>query len=129
MASQSTNQKSIGKLVRDRRVSMGLSIEDIARQTGISASHLSRIEGGERRPSGHVLQKAARSLKFEESELMFAAGYLTKVPATDSDALPAFEGHLDPFVARMLAQEPVEVQRLAYAMALAMKSAARDLYR
>lgn len=129
MASQSTNQKSIGKLVRDRRVSMGLSIQAVADKTGISGSHLSRIEGGERRPSGQVLQKLAKPLSFEESELMLAAGYFTERPKADRDDLPAIEGHLDPLVARILAQEPVETQRLAYSMALVMKSVARDLYR
>ena len=105
MANQDASDTHIGKLLKDRRVSLGLSIQEVYRQTGISGSHLSRIEGDERRPSGQVLQKIAKPLKFEESELMVLAGYLSQ-PVVDKDDLPAVEGHLDPLVARVLAQEP-----------------------
>jgi len=46
---------------------------------GVSASHLGRIERGERFPSGSVLRRIAGPLGFEEDELFTLAGYLCPI--------------------------------------------------
>ena len=43
-----TGEQPAGTAVRDLRVAAGIQLRDIARDTGISESHLSRFETGQR---------------------------------------------------------------------------------
>ena len=100
------NSGTLAKTLKQARMSRGVTLLGLARETGISPSHLGRIERGERNPSGHVLRKLSAPLGFEEPTLLALAGYM---------ATPAKErknGHLDPYVASVLSQEPVRVQRM-----------------
>lgn len=62
----------IGKLVGDRikllRLEQGLTQEDVADKAGIDASHLGRLERGERNPSLAVVEKViyALGITFED---------------------------------------------------------------
>jgi transcriptional regulator with XRE-family HTH domain len=104
------HRADIGKVLKQRRRSLSLTIREISEQSGVSASHLSRIEKGNRFPSASVLRRIAEPLGYEELEIMMEAGYLSPLKSGEGK-----DGRrvnkLDPFVAGVLGQEPVEVQR------------------
>ena len=99
----------MGKLLRQKRKSISLTIREIASKAEISASHLSRIEQGDRFPSASVLRRLAEPLGYEETELMMQAGYLSPVKSTMENG--ARSRKLDPYVANVLSNEPLEIQR------------------
>jgi transcriptional regulator with XRE-family HTH domain len=98
---------------------------------GVSASHLGRIERGERFPSGSVLRRIAGPLGFEEDELFTLAGYLSPQQAgvAESRVEYASRGDLDPYVARVLAQEPIDVQRAVIGILSILNSIAKTANR
>ncbi len=103
------NRNDLGKILKQARFMMGLSLRTLAAKSGVSVSHLGRIERGDRFPSARILQKIARPLGFEETELFYQANFLSpKPPVAESER---DIGQLDPYVVRVLSQEPVEVQR------------------
>ncbi|MDD5289202.1 MAG: helix-turn-helix transcriptional regulator [Dehalococcoidales bacterium] len=102
----------IGKLLRQKRKSMSLTMREVSEKSEVSASHLSRIEQGDRFPSASVLRRLAAPLDYEETDLMMLAGYLSPVKqgvAAEGQGYRA--GKIDPYVAKVLSQEPVEIQR------------------
>jgi transcriptional regulator with XRE-family HTH domain len=102
----------IGKVLKQRRRSLLLTIREISEKSGVSASHLSRIEKGNRFPSASVLRRIAEPLGYEELDLMMEAGYLSPLKSDDGEGKEGRRlSKLDPYVAGMLSQEPVEVQR------------------
>ena len=118
-------RSDLGEILRQQRVMLSLTLGELAEKSGISASHLGRIERGERFPSGRILRRLAKPLGFEENELFSLAGYLSpKTAAAVAEEGPAYAGvrRLDPYVARMLAQEPVDVQRAIIGILSIMKS-------
>lgn len=116
------NRNDLGKMLKQQRVMRELTLRDVAAQSGVSVSHLGRIERGERFPSAHALQKIAKPLGFKESELFSLAGFL---PPIAESAGEYKVGQLDPDVARVLAQEPVEVQRTVIGILTILKSLAK----
>jgi len=120
-------ENNLGRILKQQRVSLSLTLQDLAAKSGVSASHLGRIERGERFPSAHVLRRIAKHLDFEEDELFTLAGFLSPQAPGVAEKAPAYSpGRLDPFVGRMLAQEPVEVQRAVIGILSIMKSLARE---
>ena len=96
--------------------------------SGVSASHLGRIERGERFPSAHILRKIAKPLGFGEDELFTLAGYLSAQSAMTAENTPSYSGSgLDPYVARILAQEPIDVQRAVIGILTILKSITKGL--
>jgi len=107
---------------------LSITLQELAASSGVSASHLGRMERGERFPSAHILQKIAKPLNFEEDELFTLAGYLSsQSPGMPDRSLPFGSERLDPYVARMLAQEPVEIQRTVIGILSILKSIARGI--
>ena len=123
------NQKSgLGRIIKQQRISLPLTLQEVAARSGVSPSHLGRIERGERFPSAHVLQKIAKPLGFNEDELFILAGYLSPQPPSVAERDAGYiDGRLDPYVARVLAQEPVEVQRAVIGILTILKSIARSM--
>ena len=115
------NSKYLGRILKQRRVMIPLTLRGLAAISGTSSSHLGRIERGERFPSASILRKIAKPLGFEESELFSLAGYLSPQPSREEYGL----GRLDPYVGRILSQEPVEVQRTVIGILSILKSIAR----
>ncbi len=103
---RSTN---LGKLLKEQRISVELTLQEVASKAHVSSSHLGRTERGERFPSAKVLNGIAKPIGFETDELMRLAGYLAEAPKENT--LPPLQGHLDPPAAKSLAAEPVERQR------------------
>jgi len=123
----SNNNKNLGKILKRQRILLSLTLRELAAESGVSTSHLARIERGERLPSGDVLKKIAEPLGFEVDELFILAGYLGSQPTTTDDqgTVHGF-GQLDPYVARLLAQERAEVQRAVIGILSIMKNIAKE---
>lgn len=68
--------QNLGSIVRRQRKRLGFSLADLAAKTGVSVSHLGRIENAQRYPSTNVLRKIAKPLNLDENELFNLAGYL-----------------------------------------------------
>ena len=123
-------RQRIGRILKDQRVSRPLTLQQLAAKTRVSASHLGRIERGERFPSAHVLKRMARPLGFDENELFTIAGYLSPQADSIAETSPGFSsGQLDPYVARVLGQETVEVQRAVVGILTILRSIAGNVAR
>jgi transcriptional regulator with XRE-family HTH domain len=117
----------LGKIIKQQRISLSLTLQELSAKSSVSASHLGRIERGERFPSAHVLQKVAKPLAFEEDELFTLAGYLSPQSSAVAEKGAIYTNErLDPFVARILAQEPIEVQRAVIGILAILKSIAKE---
>lgn len=118
----------LGQLIKQQRIASSLTLQELAAKSGVSASHLGRVERGERFPSGQILRKIAEPLGFDEDELFTLAGYLSPKMAGVSEKRRDYaNSFLDPWVARTLAQEPVEVQRMVVSVLTLLKNLARSL--
>ena len=104
------NRDNLGEVIRQQRIMMALTLQELAAKSGVSSSHLGRIERGERYPSARTLQKIAKPLGFD-------------------DNLPSGGGRIDPYVAAVLSQEPVNIQRAVVGILTILKSIAESLTR
>ncbi len=120
------NGKYLGRILKQRRVIIPLTLRRLADISGTSPSHLGRVERGERFPSAVILRKIAEPLDFEESELFSLAGYLSpQLSGPDEGSAGYNGGRLDPYVGRILSQEPVEVQRTVIGILSILKNIAK----
>jgi transcriptional regulator with XRE-family HTH domain len=76
---------NLGTIVKRQRNRLGLTLVELAAKSGISISHLGRIENAQRYPSTNVPRKIAQPLGLDESELFSLAGYLPIDEAKTSD--------------------------------------------
>lgn len=67
----------IGRLIKDLRISKGLTQFDLADSVGVNNSYLSRIENGERRPSTKIMRKMSEVLDYPYDDLVVASGLLS----------------------------------------------------
>ena len=104
------DRDNLGEVIRRQRVMMALTLHELAERSGVSASHLGRIERGERFPSARTLRRIAKPLGFDES-------------------LPESGGRLDPYVATVLSQEPVSIQHAVVGILTILKSIAESTAR
>jgi len=110
---------TIQGIIKQRRLMRGLTLGRLGVISGVSPSHLGRIERGERFPSARVLRKIAQPLGLGEAELFTFAGYL---PAASDDAkVQNNGGKIDPYVAALLSSEPIEMQRALVGLLSIMK--------
>jgi len=122
------NRNNLGEIIRRQRVMVPLTLQELSAMSGVSPSHLGRIERGERFPSARILRKVARPLHFEENEIFALAGYLSPQSPSVAEAREEYSGgQLDPYVARVLAQEPVDVQRAVISILTVLKSIAKSM--
>ena len=123
----STND--LGKILKQQRVTVPLTLQELAAESGVSSSHLGRIERGERFPSARILRKIAKPLGFNEDELFTLAGFLSpQTSGVAEESSTRYTGRqLDPYVARMLADEPPEIQRAVIGILSLLKSVARGI--
>ena len=113
--------------LKERRVSLSWTLRELAAKSNVSTSQLGRVERGERFPSARILQKLAKPLGFNEDELFMLAGFLSYHPPTMADNGLVYSGErLDPYVASVLAQEPVEVQRAVIGILSILRSLAKS---
>ncbi len=121
----------MGGILKQQRVIIPLMLQELAAASGVSPSHLGRIERGERFPSARILRKIAKPLGFDEDELFTLAGFLSpQASGVAEDSKPGYLARqLDPYVARMLAEEPVEIQRSVIGILSLLKGIARGMAR
>ena len=121
-----SNNKNIGKIIRQRRIMMLMTLRDLATKADVSPSYLGRIEKGDRFPSARILHKLSGPLGFSEAELFAWANYLPpEPPGATSDEEPP--GKLDPYVAMVLSQEPREIQRATLTILSMVRYAAEGI--
>lgn len=117
--------KKIGELLKQQRLMTPMTLQQLSDASGVSTSHLSRIEAGDRYPSAWILQRIAQPLGFEVKELFSLAGFLAGPPTVINENLVEYSGKtVDPDVIRALAEEPVEVQRAVIGLLNILKSIA-----
>ncbi|MFC1903273.1 helix-turn-helix domain-containing protein [Chloroflexota bacterium] len=121
------DNSDLGRILKQQRIAIPLTLQELANSSKVSSSHLGRIERGERFPSAHILRRIAKPLGFDENELFALAGFLSpQTPGVAEDRSPSYRGrNLDPSVAKMLAEEPIEVQRAVIGILHMLKSIAR----
>ena len=124
------NSANLGRMLRQQRLMIPLTLRQLGAITGISPSHLGRIEKGGRFPSASILRRMAKPLGFDENELFALAGYLSPpTPGIEEKGAEFGRGQLDPYVSKVLSQEPIEVQRTVIGILSILKSIARALQR
>ena len=122
------NRNNLGTIIRRQRVVVPLTLQQLGAMSGVSPSHLGRIENGGRFPSARILRKIAKPLGFEEDELFALAGYLSPhIPSVAEAGTEYSGGQIDPYVARVLAQEPLDVQRAVIGILTILKSIAKSI--
>lgn len=115
---------NLGRILKQRRMTVPLTLRELSATSGVSASHLGRIERGERFPSARVLRKLAPPLDSDESELLTLAGYLSPKPSAEAETPPGAE-QVDPYVASVLSKEPVRIQLAVISILTILKSIAK----
>ncbi|MFQ6122383.1 MAG: helix-turn-helix domain-containing protein [Dehalococcoidales bacterium] len=120
---------NLGKILKQQRIAIPLTLQELATASGVSSSHLGRIERGERFPSAHILRKIAKPLGFDEDELFTLAGFLSPQTTGVAEERESVYGsrHLDPYVAKILGEEPVEIQRAILGILTMLKSVAKGM--
>jgi transcriptional regulator with XRE-family HTH domain len=118
---------NIGQIIKQQRQAANLTLNELAASSGVSPSHLGRIEKGERFPSAFILQRIAKPLGFNENEMFTMAGYLSPTLSGEDNQSAAKKDDLDPYVAKVLSQEPIEVQRAVINILTLLKSIASGL--
>ena len=122
------DRSNLGQIIRQQRITVPLTLQQLASMSDVSASHLGRIERGERFPSAPILRKVAQPLGFEENELFTLAGYLSPQTPGIAEAGTDYSGaRLVPYVAKVLAEEPVEVQHAVIGILSILKSISRSI--
>jgi len=122
------HRKDLGAILKKKRQATNLTLYELSSASGVSPSHLGRIEKGDRFPSANVLQRIAKPLGFAEGELFSLAGYLSAHLAQESEIRPQNRTNgLDPYVAQVLSDETPEVQRAVVGLLTVLKSIAGNL--
>ncbi|MFH1031900.1 MAG: helix-turn-helix transcriptional regulator [Chloroflexota bacterium] len=115
-------------MLKHQRVLLTLTLQELAAKSGVSISHLGRIERGERFPSAHTLRKLSKPLNFEEDELFTLAGFLSPQTPSIAENRPTYNNHrLDPYVAKVLTQEPIEIQRAVLGILSNLKNFSKNM--
>jgi transcriptional regulator with XRE-family HTH domain len=116
-------QESLGQIIKQQRVMLGLTLNELGAKSGVSSSHLGRIERGERFPSARILRSIAKPLGFAETELFALADFLPSQPSHENHGESI--GKLDPYVAKLLSSEPIATQRTLVGILSILKSLAK----
>ena len=87
---------SFGRIIRERRLKLGLTQEEVARRIKTSVPYIGHLEAAKRHPSQKVVVKLANVLGLNPSDLFFLANPGTRVliseqpKSTGSSAWDAF---------------------------------------
>jgi len=120
-----TTISDVGRVIKQRRLMAELTLSELSAMSGVSISHLGRIERGERFPSASVLRKLAKPLGLSEVELFSFVGYLSPQASGTVESEGQHNiGRLDPYVATLLASEPPAMQRTLVGILAIMKEIA-----
>ena len=119
----------LGRIIKQQRITIPLTLQELAATSSVSSSHLGRIERGERFPSAHILRRIAKPLGFDEDELFTLAGFLSPQTSGVAEEKSATYGNrrLDPYVAKVLAEESIEIQRAVIGILNTIKLVAKGM--
>ena len=59
-----SDKNHLGGIIKQQRISLPLTLHELAIRADVSASHLGRIERGERFPSAHVSSETRQTINF-----------------------------------------------------------------
>lgn len=62
--------KKLGANLREARLNLGMSQEQVSEYSGVHATEVSRIEGGKRDPRVSTVEKLARAVKLKPGQLL-----------------------------------------------------------
>jgi transcriptional regulator with XRE-family HTH domain len=65
--------KSFGRIIEERRHSLGLTQEMVAKKVNVKANYIGYLERGMRHPSQKVVEKLSGALKLDSQELYLLA--------------------------------------------------------
>lgn len=125
----SNHGQRLARIIKQQRLSIPLTLRELSARSGVSSSHLGRIEREQRFPSAHILQRIAEPLGFGDVELFRLASYLTPQTPVEAESHESYSQHkgLDPYVARVLGEEPVSVQRAIVGILTILKALAESI--
>jgi transcriptional regulator with XRE-family HTH domain len=66
-------ERNLGQVIRDRRRSLGLTQEEVAKRAKTSSPYVGHLESGKRNPSDKVVSRLAQVLGLDRRELFFLA--------------------------------------------------------
>jgi len=96
--------QNLGTLIKRQRIRIGLTLQTLSAKSGVSTTHLSRIEKAQRYPSTNILRKIAQPLGLEEKELFNLAGYLpSEQPMSPGQERHKLRAELDILLNRVIA--------------------------
>lgn len=78
-------KQDLGKMIREQRKKQSLTLNQLAKLSGVSVAHIGRIEQGKRGASTLILQKIAEPLGFDLYELLVVTGYLSPGTSLSSE--------------------------------------------
>jgi transcriptional regulator with XRE-family HTH domain len=81
-------KKTLGQVLKSRRLAIGISQRELARRLGVKASHVGYLEGGRRRPSLSLLRRIADVLGLEKEPLFLLAHPEAKALLSSRDGAP-----------------------------------------
>ncbi|MFM6974993.1 MAG: helix-turn-helix domain-containing protein [Agromyces sp.] len=90
------SMESVGKRLKAQRLKSGMSLREMAREAGVSASFLSQIENGKSQPSVATLFSLAQILNVRIDDLFDASDEQSIPPAQASTMEIAGEDGVDP---------------------------------
>ena len=107
-------KNNTGDIIRQARLAKGLNLQKLAAESGVSSSHLGRIERGERSPSIDILRKISEPLGFKGAELLLlVAGY-------------SEGGRLSPHLIKGFAQALLELHQVLAEIAPTLENIAKE---
>jgi transcriptional regulator with XRE-family HTH domain len=80
-----SRKPNLGKMIREQRKRRALTLNQLAKLSGVSVAHLGRIEQGQRGASTLTLQKIAEPLGFDLYELLVMTGHLSPGTSLSSE--------------------------------------------
>ena len=105
--------EQLGEKVKELRIKKGWTQEHLTWEIDVSLSTVQRWERQGAKPTRLARRELAKPLGFSEPELFTLANYLTPKPSITVES-EAQLSRLDPYVAEVLSQESVEMQRAVF---------------
>lgn len=111
------NTLELGRAIRRKREELGLSLRDVANETGVSASTLSRIENGTGKPDTESIARLSKWLNMPVERIILGEGAKPVVYFPQEATPDIVEAHLraDRNLTPETAQALAELFRVAYA--------------
>jgi len=80
-------RNGLGKIIKRRRTMIPLTLMELSAKSGVSISHLRRIESGNSPLTARVMHEVAKPLGFDDNELFTLVGFLSAQTSAEADRL------------------------------------------